>query len=99
MNFSQFELWLKLELKNHLIEQLNLEDMEASDIHIEPTEHFLLIRVRKDGDFLLLDKVDRENISAVVTRLKVLSKIKIDEYYLYPKKATLTFLDNYFIVK
>ena len=54
-------------------------DMECSDIHIEPTEHFLLIRVRKDGDFLLLDKIHRDNISAVVTRLKVLSKIKIDE--------------------
>jgi len=28
---------------------------------------------------MLIDKVDRENISAVTTRLKVLSKIKIDE--------------------
>lgn len=54
-------------------------EMWASDIHVEPTEDFLLVRVRKDGDFLLLDKVHRENISAIVTRLKVLSKIKIDE--------------------
>ena len=54
-------------------------DQEASDIHIEPNEHFLMIRFRKDGDFVLFDKIDRENISAVVTRLKVLSKIKIDE--------------------
>lgn len=54
-------------------------DMGVSDIHIEPTEFFLLIRLRKDGDFLLYDKLHRENISAVVTRLKVLSKIKIDE--------------------
>jgi type II secretory ATPase GspE/PulE/Tfp pilus assembly ATPase PilB-like protein len=38
-----------------------------------------MIRFRKDGDFILFDKIDRENISAVVTRLKVLSKIKIDE--------------------
>jgi type IV pilus assembly protein PilB len=38
-----------------------------------------MIRFRKDGDFVLFDKIDRENISAVVTRLKVLSKIKIDE--------------------
>lgn len=51
----------------------------ASDIHIEPTEHFLLIRFRQDGDFFLIDKVNRENISAIVTRLKVLSRIKIDE--------------------
>lgn len=54
-------------------------DIWISDIHIEPTEHFLLIRFRKDGDFLLYDKIGRENISWVITRLKVLSKIKIDE--------------------
>jgi type IV pilus assembly protein PilB len=54
-------------------------DQEVSDIHIEPSEHFLLIRFRKDGDFLLHDKVDRENISWIITRLKVLAKIKIDE--------------------
>lgn len=54
-------------------------NMGASDIHIEPNEAFLLIRFRLDGDFFLIDKVDRENISAIVTRLKVLSRIKIDE--------------------
>ena len=51
----------------------------ASDIHIEPGEKFLLIRFRKDGDFSLYDKVGRDNISAIITRLKVLSKVKIDE--------------------
>lgn len=71
------DIWDIVDYVNNIFKQAI--DMEASDIHIEPTEHFLLIRVRKDGDFLLLDKVDRENISAVVTRLKVLSKIKIDE--------------------
>lgn len=71
-------------------------DIGASDIHIEPTEFFLLIRFRKDGDFLLYDKLHRENISWVITRLKVLSKIKIDEnkkpqdgkiVYLYEKES------------
>lgn len=52
---------------------------KASDIHIEPTEDFLLIRYRIDGDFILVDKVDRENISAIITRLKVLARVKIDE--------------------
>jgi type IV pilus assembly protein PilB len=51
----------------------------CSDIHIEPNETYLLIRFRKDGDFLLVDKIHRDNISAVVTRLKVLAKVKIDE--------------------
>ncbi len=72
-------------------------DLGASDIHIEPNEHFLLIRFRKDGDFLLHDKVDRENISWIITRLKVLAKIKIDEnkkpqdgkvVYYYEKEKT-----------
>ncbi len=54
-------------------------EMDASDIHIESTENFLIVRFRKDGDFIIFDKIDRENISAVITRLKVLSKIKIDE--------------------
>lgn len=57
----------------------NAIDFWASDIHIEPTEEFMLIRFRQDGDFHLIDKVDRDNISAITTRLKVLSKIKIDE--------------------
>jgi type IV pilus assembly protein PilB len=54
-------------------------DLWASDIHIEPAEHYLIVRFRKDGDFMIIDKLHRENISAMVTRLKVLSKIKIDE--------------------
>ena len=54
-------------------------DMWDSDIHVEPTEDFILIRFRKDWDFLIIDKVDKEFTSAVVTRLKVLSRIKIDE--------------------
>lgn len=71
------EIWDIVEYVDNIFKQAI--DMGCSDIHIEPTEHFLLVRVRKDGDFLLLDKVHRDNISAVVTRLKVLSKIKIDE--------------------
>ncbi|MCH8519054.1 GspE/PulE family protein [Candidatus Gracilibacteria bacterium] len=51
----------------------------ASDIHIEPTEYFLMIRFRQDGDFFIHDKVGPDNVSGIVTRLKVLAKIKIDE--------------------
>ncbi len=74
----------------------NAIDLWASDIHIEPTEFFLLIRFRKDGDFLLYDKLHVENISWMITRLKVLSKIKIDEnkkpqdgkiVYMYEKES------------
>ena len=58
---------------------INAIEMWASDIHIEPTEHFLLIRFRRDWDFFIIDKISKEFISPMVTRLKVLSKIKIDE--------------------
>lgn len=54
-------------------------DMWASDIHIEPNEDFIIVRYRIDGSFFIKDKISNENTSAIVTRLKVLSKIKIDE--------------------
>lgn len=38
-----------------------------------------MIRFRQDGDFHIIDKVGTESISGIVTRLKVLAKIKIDE--------------------
>jgi type IV pilus assembly protein PilB len=51
----------------------------ASDIHIEPLEHELIVRYRLDGilhDAMVLPK----NIaSAVVARIKVLSGLKLDE--------------------
>lgn len=58
---------------------LNAIEVGASDIHVEPTEKFLLIRFRKDWDFLLIDKLHNDNVSAIITRLKVLAKVKIDE--------------------
>jgi len=54
-------------------------DYGASDIHIEPNEDFILVRFRKDWDFFIYDKVNTRNTSAMVTRLKVLAKVKIDE--------------------
>lgn len=50
-----------------------------SDIHIEAEKDFLLIRFRKDWDFIIHDKISLEYTSTIVTRLKVLAKIKIDE--------------------
>lgn len=58
---------------------LNAIEMLASDIHVEPNEDYLLIRFRIDWDFHILDKIGNENVSAVITRLKVLARVKIDE--------------------
>ena len=54
-------------------------NQNISDIHIESTKNFLLIRFRQDWDFILKDKISEENISTIITRLKVLAKLKIDE--------------------
>ena len=51
----------------------------VSDIHIESTKDFLLVRYRKDGDFEVYDKIALEHVSTIITRLKVLAKVKIDE--------------------
>jgi len=50
-----------------------------SDIHIEPTANYILIRFRQDGDFLLNSKIWLNQSSSIVTRIKVLWKVKIDE--------------------
>jgi protein transport protein HofB len=50
-----------------------------SDIHIETTKDFILVRFRKDGDFIIKEKISLEHISSLITRLKVLAKVKIDE--------------------
>jgi len=52
---------------------------EVSDIHIEPLKNSILIRFRQDWDFQIFDKIHKDNTSAIITRLKVLAKVKIDE--------------------
>jgi type IV pilus assembly protein PilB len=54
-------------------------EYRVSDIHIEPNEDFIVLRFRRDGDFFIYDKIDNRNTSAIITRLKVLAKVKIDE--------------------
>jgi type IV pilus assembly protein PilB len=53
--------------------------LRASDIHIEPFEHRVRIRYRIDGVLHQRDKVDRRFLGAIVSRIKVLSKIDIAE--------------------
>lgn len=62
---------------NELFDNAITDDI--SDIHIENTKDFLLIRFRKDWDFLVNNKISLEHVSTIITRLKVLAKVKIDE--------------------
>ncbi len=63
------------------VSDLFLEAVESwsSDIHIEPNRDFILIRFRQDWDFTIFDKLDVKNTSTLLTRLKVLARVKIDE--------------------
>lgn len=51
----------------------------ASDIHIEPREDFVLIRYRVDGVLREANKLPKKLIAALVSRIKILSNLKIDE--------------------
>lgn len=51
----------------------------ASDIHIEPREHELQIRYRIDGVLREANKLPKKTQAALVSRIKILSNLKIDE--------------------
>ena len=51
----------------------------ASDIHIEPREDFVQVRYRIDGVLKEVNKLPRNVQSALVSRIKILSNLKIDE--------------------
>lgn len=52
----------------------------ASDIHIEPREDFVVIRYRIDGLLREANKLPRKMLGALVSRIKILSNLKIDEH-------------------
>jgi len=51
----------------------------ASDIHIEPRENEVVIRYRIDGLLKEANKLPRKLLGALVSRIKILSNLKIDE--------------------
>lgn len=52
----------------------------ASDIHIEPLEKELRVRVRIDGVLREVMKLPKSTEPAIVSRVKILSNLKIDEH-------------------
>lgn len=54
-------------------------DTRASDIHIEPFEHHLSIRFRIDGVLQEVETPSAQLAPAVISRLKILSKLNIAE--------------------
>lgn len=51
----------------------------ASDVHIEPREDFVQVRYRIDGVLREANKLPRNVLAALVSRIKILSNLKIDE--------------------
>lgn len=51
----------------------------ASDIHIEPREDHVLVRYRVDGILREANKLPKKVHGALVSRIKILSNLKIDE--------------------
>lgn len=51
----------------------------ASDIHIEPREEFVQVRYRVDGVLKEVNRLPRNVLGALVSRIKILSNLKIDE--------------------
>jgi type IV pilus assembly protein PilB len=51
----------------------------ASDIHIEPREEYVSIRYRIDGQLRETNQLPKKILAALVSRIKILSNLKIDE--------------------
>lgn len=51
----------------------------ASDIHLEPREAYVQVRYRIDGVLKEVNRLPRNVINALTSRIKILSNLKIDE--------------------
>ncbi len=51
----------------------------ASDIHIEPRDDYVLVRYRVDGILREANKLPKKVLNSLVSRIKILSNLKIDE--------------------
>lgn len=51
----------------------------ASDVHIEPREDYVQIRYRIDGVLKEVNRLPRNVIGALISRIKILANLKIDE--------------------
>ncbi len=64
---------------------------KASDIHIEPLENALIIRCRIDGVLRQIMELPKAIEPALVSRIKILSNLKIDEHRI-PQDGQFTVL-------
>lgn len=65
----------------------------ASDVHIEPQENRLKVRCRIDGILREVMSIPKNAESALVSRIKILSNLKIDEHRI-PQDGQFTIVSN-----
>lgn len=58
---------------------LDAANMKASDIHIEPFEQEIRVRVRIDGDLKTLLTLPKNTLSGIITRVKIMADLNIAE--------------------
>lgn len=51
----------------------------ASDVHIEPREEFVQVRYRVDGVLKEVNRLPKNVMGALISRIKILANLKIDE--------------------
>jgi type IV pilus assembly protein PilB len=66
---------------------------KASDIHIEPLEKSLIIRCRIDGVLRKVMELPKSIEPALVSRIKIMSRLKIDEHRI-PQDGQFTVIVN-----
>ena len=66
-----------VKLVNNLVQQAYVR--KASDIHIEPFEHQVLVRMRIDGDLVECLRLSPSSLNSVISRIKILSDMNIAE--------------------
>ena len=69
-------------------------ELEASDIHIEPRKNLVVIRYRIDGELEEVVEYPNNLHSGVISKLKLMSQLKIDESRVPQDGRLTTFVQN-----
>jgi len=82
--------------ENQIITKVNDMILKAmskwwSDIHIEPREKNIQIRIRVDGEFIKYKDFDNSIKNALIARIKIMSSLRIDEQRL-PQDWKISFI-------
>jgi type II secretory ATPase GspE/PulE/Tfp pilus assembly ATPase PilB-like protein len=62
----------------------------ASDIHIEPSDKEVRIRLRIDGNFINYKSLELKKASSLIARIKIMAYLRIDEQRL-PQDGKINF--------